>query len=404
MSSATTHGLTRRRGSHIRHPSQTHLEPDSELLPHQPQQQRQQQHQELDLGTEPSCCNKLFLLIAIVTFVTFLTSSAPTIFSAQQPQEPSSRPQQTQSSRKGLVAVIHPQDKRVGVVTKVDSQSAALFPTTHLGNNNDKFNPDDPLPIHPTPPLSFSPSSSSQTKATESWQAQRQEQDHAQMVYSPVQGLTIMPLVLQLAKKGFDVKLWLIKKAYRSVAFVVAKPVRITVDIVETPFTVTRDIWNAFLPLYSFFTIAALIGIVIGGISFFFVHALISAVGADQDPQTQIIHIRSKGPPRLGSLDQELTYRSKRPSRPKLHTSPSSSFSSATESTILSSTAPSPQPQASSNLSPVPDKLHSTRHRSKSKPARSGWTHITNSSKARAILTDNDDDDDDDEDATWDHV
>jgi hypothetical protein len=33
----------------------------------------------------------------------------------------------------------------------------------------------------------------------------------------------------------------------------------------ETPYTMMRDICLAFLPVYSFFTIAAVIGILVGG-------------------------------------------------------------------------------------------------------------------------------------------
>ncbi|KAF9435979.1 hypothetical protein BGZ76_005121 [Entomortierella beljakovae] len=68
--------------------------------------------------------------------------------------------------------------------------------------------------------------------------------------------------------------------------------------VAETPYLVTKDICKAFIPVYSFFTIAAMIGITVGGIALWIARILISVVGADQeDVNTQVIAIPSRTSP-----------------------------------------------------------------------------------------------------------
>ncbi|GJJ69838.1 hypothetical protein EMPS_02187 [Entomortierella parvispora] len=76
---------------------------------------------------------------------------------------------------------------------------------------------------------------------------------------------------------------------YWSLRFLVAKPFHAVMVVMEPPWIMLKDMCKAFLPVYSFFTVAAIIGIVIGGFATWIGQLLISAIGAgavlEEQPQ-----------------------------------------------------------------------------------------------------------------------
>ncbi|KAF9928935.1 hypothetical protein BGZ65_006016 [Modicella reniformis] len=112
------------------------------------------------------------------------------------------------------------------------------------------------------------------------------------------------------------ISLWCLQKLYHSMQFVVAKPVSVAAALVETPYLMTRDICKAFLPVYSFFTVAAMIGIVVGGCALWIAQLLISAIGADHDKQVAVVvhgsvaprYQRSPGQRQVFAVPAEVAY------------------------------------------------------------------------------------------------
>jgi len=53
--------------------------------------------------------------------------------------------------------------------------------------------------------------------------------------------------------------------AYWFLGYLVSKPYRAVMVVMEPPWMMLKDMYKAFLPVYSFFTMAAIIGVVVGG-------------------------------------------------------------------------------------------------------------------------------------------
>lgn len=68
-----------------------------------------------------------------------------------------------------------------------------------------------------------------------------------------------------LIRYGATVAWRIVLAVYWFVGFLVSKPYRAVMVVMEPPWLMLKDMYKAFLPVYSFFTMAAIIGVVVGG-------------------------------------------------------------------------------------------------------------------------------------------
>ncbi|KAI1312248.1 hypothetical protein EDD11_003005 [Mortierella claussenii] len=122
-----------------------------------------------------------------------------------------------------------------------------------------------------------------------------------------MQHLRVGTLLLASFKVAYRTGMWVLGGSYQLVRLMVAKPLEIGIAVVETPYIITRDVCKAFLPVYSFFTVAAVIGVIVGGSAMWIAHILISAIGADRDKS--VMFIQSQTPPHLRLNDSAQVFR-----------------------------------------------------------------------------------------------
>lgn len=295
------------------------------------------------------------------------------------------------------------------------------------------------IPTHPdltqgSPPSAYLPPASASASAPE-LSSYQSSQDHQRQQHPPKDSRskhdsTIWPVVQASAWFAYRASLWSMRTSYWAARSVVAKPYSVVAALFETPYTMMRDICLAFLPVYSFFTIAAVIGILVGGMSYapqsshafpsiffvitfsvlsiivvsvvnvltlFFIVAffalgsamwiaqlLISAIGADQETTTTstvVGYSRSKPVAYHASQQPIRTFkqgqqRQQEPlSRASLSDRPISPATSRSETTRARSTTPLPSRPPAATMQAAPER----------DPRR-----------RREIVTDDDDDDDDD--------
>ncbi|KAF9129385.1 hypothetical protein BG015_004204 [Linnemannia schmuckeri] len=128
------------------------------------------------------------------------------------------------------------------------------------------------IPTHPaftqgSLSLTHPPPASASASAFSSYQSSQdhQRQQHPPKDSQPKQGSTIWPVVQASAWFAYRASLWSMRTSYLAVRSVIAKPYSVVAALFETPYMMMKEICLAFLPVYSFFTIAAVIGILVGG-------------------------------------------------------------------------------------------------------------------------------------------
>ncbi|KAI7820244.1 hypothetical protein BC939DRAFT_505087 [Gamsiella multidivaricata] len=300
---------------------------------------RPEQDTELLLLSEPSTLNRFFVLSAIGIFLAIISQSVPNLISAHHPKVDPSRTaiattvassgeslsqgpgiQQdaalksagwalsrldslVPSEEKSVLAMASVHDGEVDHKSRSDrntrTQVAKLHEMADSGkqsaqNQNNNNQPDEPSPAQPTRAHSFITATPHSPKPE-----QRQEQPQKT---SLIQSVHIWAMSRTAVWMGYRMGMWSVRKTYQGARFVVAKPIEVVAAMAETPYVVTRDVCKAFLPVYSFFAVAAMIGIVLGGTALWIAHLLISAIGADEDRCSQsIVQIQSRSMPRLKS-------------------------------------------------------------------------------------------------------
>ncbi|KAG0017117.1 hypothetical protein BGZ80_008602 [Entomortierella chlamydospora] len=299
--------------------------------------------QELHLEPEPPAFHRLFVLTAIVIFLGAASSSVPNLLAARHPREQPSRASKGSSgivsSAKASLGLTHdpaqhPQNS--DIFTHIDSNPIPLLQKkeeceglpaygslTSLSNiEKDKGNAAikhtseqcHDIPDYNTKEYTVRITSSAQTPPSPSSTINvipiplpDRGHEHNKPWKTPaVEEAKVRRLVQDCAWLSFQVTFWIIKRIYLAVVFVIAKPIGAAAAFAETPFVITRDICKAFLPVYSFFTVAAVVGITVGGFALWIAQLLIAAIGADREKKRKtIVLVQSNKNPYARSFEAE---------------------------------------------------------------------------------------------------
>ena len=239
----------------------------------------------IDIEPEQGCCSKIIVLSAIVLFLSILASSVPNVLSKQQHPLPPSR-----LVKDTALSTSSPSPDQQHFAQVVNNQhdsrdatggaAAAGDPWAHMtvgGQPNARAQ--QGIPTHPaftqiSPPSAYPPPASASASASSSaFSSYQSSQDHQRQQHLPEdsrskQHSTIWPVIQASAWFAYRASLWSMRTSYWTVRSAVAKPYSVVAALFETPYTMMKDICLAFLPVYSFFTIAAVIGILVGGMSY----------------------------------------------------------------------------------------------------------------------------------------
>ncbi|KAF9361045.1 hypothetical protein BGX34_007355 [Mortierella sp. NVP85] len=357
--------------------------------------------QEAGLEQAPPGYSKLFVFSAIVVFLAFAFHSLPNVLSANNPRADAVRSgvvrhQGDSVVQSSGVALDHTLGSATD--TPLDSSNFAKLDHTEpkLDIPENDSNIDERTRIHNTDHISppqkaqgqghavplekASPSPLSEKKPQQQQQKLQQDQPQRTSLMGEIDiGLWIRAGI----SLGLQLVFWILQKIYQSVRFVIAKPIEVTAALVETPYVMTRDICKAFLPVYSFFSVAAVIGIVVGGSAIWVAQLIISAVGAEERPNQAVVLHNIPMPRHYRAVDVAVASGPKRTYSIKER-----------ENTVLARPVSLPEPN------PI-------------KPTVSPYTHTrpVNAtpvvSKGRGPMiedVDEDEDEDEDEDDDWDHV
>ncbi|KAF9108749.1 hypothetical protein BGX27_008249 [Mortierella sp. AM989] len=283
--------------------------------------------QELDLGDEPSALQRLFVLLAIIIFLRVGSSSIPNFLAARHPSEQHSRVSEGKfeavssagdSLRLEQVqthylhfpdSLVCVNDNPISLMQGRDESEKFIAHGSLKDPRGSKSSRDKDNNIVANEPMSREQHSNPDKAAivegiwvTSSGQSPPPPSSTIDLNLTPlsdqgherdqwkapmVEGAKAWPLIQACARLSFRVGLWIIRRFYLITALVIVKPIGVVVAFAETPYVITRDICRAFLPVYSFFTFAAVIGVAVGGFALWIARLLIAAVGADQEVNDQ---------------------------------------------------------------------------------------------------------------------
>ncbi|KAF9209240.1 hypothetical protein BGZ59_010205 [Podila verticillata] len=227
------------------HPSGHHLDPSPEIITM------------AELDHDPPQTSKCFTLSAIVLFLAFVASSVPNLLSPQ--------PRTNTSVAKASSVVVQPSF----IATSLPGQQQQF----HQRQQQQQQQQQEVLPgaIVYTSPTTTSPSQatadrlspdqSPPTQNTPHQDDQQQQQQREPLI----EKTTILELVLIAINVSFRVVFWFLSLIYRSSRYAVVQPAGILMRLLETPLEMMREIYKTVMPVYSFFTVAAIIGVVVGG-------------------------------------------------------------------------------------------------------------------------------------------
>lgn len=197
---------------------------------------------------DPPRTSKCFTLSAIVLFLAFVASSVPNVLSPQ--------PRNTTSVAKASSVVPSP------IVTHSPGQLQQLlqqaFHTKSIAY---------PSPVSPPSQAidGLSPKHPQSTETPPPQQQQHEQQQQQQQREHLIEKATVLELVLIVVNVSFRVVFWALSLVYRSIRYVVIQPAGIIMRLLETPLEMMHEIYKTVMPVYSFFTVAAIIGVVVGG-------------------------------------------------------------------------------------------------------------------------------------------
>ncbi|KAF9344323.1 hypothetical protein BGX26_004529 [Mortierella sp. AD094] len=299
--------------------------------------------QELHLEPEPSAFHWLFVLTAIVVFLGVACSSVPNLLAAHHPREEPSRASKgssgTVSSVKASLGLAHDPAQYLQYTDSLSHINSDPTPLLHKKEEHEGLRAYGSLASlssrekdkgsvaikhtseqrHDNPDYRAKEerawiTSSAQTLPTPSSTVNvlltplpDRGHEHNKSWKTPVvEEAKVWHLIQGCAWISFQVSFWIIRGIYQAVAFVIAKPIGVAAAFAETPYVITRDICKAFLPVYSFFTVAAAIGITVGGFALWIAQLLIAAIGADQEKEEQsIVLVQSRTISYARSLEAE---------------------------------------------------------------------------------------------------
>ncbi|KAF9183466.1 hypothetical protein BGZ50_004228 [Haplosporangium sp. Z 11] len=237
--------------------------------------------QELALEPEPPVFSRWFVVLAIVLFLTIGSSSVPNLLNIHNPKDDQGKalpvnkvsfrdPSLGAQDKDKLIPLVHAlrtsarttkerdyESMHVSIQTpdqKRESTVAVAGFSTNLHTDTASSFPSSNPVISPTP--SSSPL---------------------------VHDINIWPAISAPFRLLYHACLWISRKLYWSTSLFISKPLELTIAVAEPPYAMMRDISKAFLPVYSFFAVAAAIGIVVGGFATWIGQILIMALGADHE-------------------------------------------------------------------------------------------------------------------------
>ncbi|KAF8984445.1 hypothetical protein BGZ46_008000 [Entomortierella lignicola] len=286
------------------------------------------QSQELYMESEPSALHRLFVLSAIVVFIGIGFSSIPNVLSARHPRDESIRASRRSEVTAGVgdIGLTYRQAQYSPQTDSLSRIKADNVPVVRMGDKDEDYSSmdeslinlqrgilktevgNDNIVINPKSEQLGS-NSKHQTREKEVWIASSaqsqplpskatrslltpqsdQTQEQNQWRTPTVEQAKVWSLIQAWARLSIRVVVWVVKVLYLAIAFVIGKPVGVAVAVAEKPYVITRDICKAFLPVYSFFSVAAVIGIAIGGIALWIAQLLIGVIGADQEKEEQSV-------------------------------------------------------------------------------------------------------------------
>ncbi|KAG0017749.1 hypothetical protein BGZ81_010548 [Podila clonocystis] len=208
---------------------------------------------------DPPQTSKCLTLSAIVLFLAFVASSVPNVLSPQ-PRNTTAVAKATSSVVSSVISTDLPGQQQA---------QHALYPESimHISQVSSPSRSTDRL-------------SPEQPQSTETQSPQQHEQQQREPL---IEKTTVLEFVLIAVKASFRVAFWVLSLIYRSSRYVVVQPAGIIMRLLETPLEMMREIYKTVMPVYSFFTVAAIIGVVVGGSATWIAQLVISALGADQD-------------------------------------------------------------------------------------------------------------------------
>ncbi|KAF9584968.1 hypothetical protein BGW38_004451 [Lunasporangiospora selenospora] len=270
---------------------------------------------ELAHEQEPTV-GRCWILSAIVLFLSAAAYSVPNVLSANQVKEPA-RP--FQGDNEGTRS-IQTQPHNLQDTTIEESSTKGLEPKwASVGDmdfsqqQHENFQPPPSIvmvqpPLAPSPPPNTADSLSAEkvvpsrqplsSTAFANSQSHRNDQPGA-----PPQNSHIWPIIQAMILLSFRIIRWSLVAIWGTVAWTFKAPVDAFVEVSRGPYEMMRDICKAFLPVYSFFTIAAIIGIVVGGSATWIAQLLMAAVGADQDKK--VVDVDEWDQRRARSLEED---------------------------------------------------------------------------------------------------
>ncbi|KAG0330605.1 hypothetical protein BG004_002069 [Podila humilis] len=232
---------------------------------------------------DPPQTSKCFTLACIVVFVALVANSIPTLLSPQPRTNPRSSSSSSLSKRTGpsesspgriLASAFaqhqHPsrqqplqqqqqqqQQQQPNQQAEFDAIGGSLVYTTDdpsvasssFNTFRDKQRQVDRL----------SPKESSRTHPSQHQQHQQHQQREPL-----IEKTTISELVLIVVNVLVRVAWWSILLLYRACRYLVLGPAGIIMSLLDTPISMMREIYKTVMPVYSFFTVAAVIGVVVG--------------------------------------------------------------------------------------------------------------------------------------------
>ncbi|KAF9372068.1 hypothetical protein CPB97_001495 [Podila verticillata] len=203
-----------------------------------------------ELENDPPQTSKCLTLSAIVLFLAFVASSVPTLLSSQ--------PRTNTSVVKASSGVVQPSFIATNLpgpqqqFHQQQQQQQQVLPGAIVYTS--------PATIPPSQATAdpLSPDQSPSTQNTPDQNDQQQRREHL------IEKTTILELFLIAVKVSFKVAFWFLSLIYRSIRYAVVQPAGILMRLLETPLGMMREIYKTVMPVYSFFTVAAIIGVVVG--------------------------------------------------------------------------------------------------------------------------------------------
>lgn len=194
---------------------------------------------------DPPQSSKCLTLSAIVLFLAIVASSIPNVLSPQ-PRNVTSVAKASSSVVPSVITTVPGQQQQQQVQQALLSDSFLYAsPQPSPSQATDRRSPEQPQPIERSPPS----------------EQQQQQQQREPLI----EKTTVLELVLIAINFFLRVAFWVLSLIYRSCRYVVVQPTGIIMRLLETPLEMMREIYKTVMPVYSFFTVAAIIGVVVGG-------------------------------------------------------------------------------------------------------------------------------------------